>query len=158
MPTDCLFVSKEMQESVTLQRQLQEVEERRHGPMPEHQKVQKRSQRYTAPRTRGKYAERKCCSGRRGFGSYVMWVKQKEERILFQSDKVEKNKMADADMAAELQGLQAGEERRGSNASQTGDSCLEALWQQITAVCAAVGPNQVDAFANAVSPKVSRKV
>ena len=41
-------------------------------------------------------------------------------------------------MAAELQGLQAGEERRGSNASQTGDSCLKALWQQ--------GPNQVDAF------------
>ena len=48
--------------------------------------------------------------------------KQKEERNLFLSDKVEKNRMADADMAAELQGLQAGEERRSSNASQTGDS------------------------------------
>ena len=48
-------------------------------------------------------------------------VKQKEERIFFLSDKVEKNKMADAEMAGELQGLQAGEERRGSNASQTGD-------------------------------------
>ena len=58
--------------------------------------------------------------------------------------------MADADMAAELQVLQAGENRRGSNASQTGDSCLEDFWQQIAAVCAAVGPNQVDALANAV--------
>ena len=61
-----------------------------------------------------------------------------------------KNKIADADMAAELQGLQAGEERRGSNASQTGDSCLKVSWQQIDPVCAAVGPNQVEAFANAV--------
>ena len=49
-------------------------------------------------------------------------------------------------MAAELQGLQAGEERRRSNASQTGDCCLEASWQLIGAVCAAVGPNQVDAL------------
>ena len=57
--------------------------------------------------------------------------------------------MADADISAELQGVQAGE-RRGSNDLQTGDSCLEALWQQIAAVCAAVGPNQVDALANAV--------
>ena len=54
-------------------------------------------------------------------------VKQKEERILFLSGKVEKNKMADADVGAELQGLQAGEERRGSNASQTGDSCFGGL-------------------------------
>ena len=58
--------------------------------------------------------------------------------------------MADADMAAELQGLQAGDERRSSNASQTGDSCLEALCQQIDAVCAAVGPNEIDALASAV--------
>ena len=77
-------------------------------------------------------------------------VKQKEERILFLSDKVEKHKMAVADRAAELQVLQAGEERGGSNPSQTGDSCLEALWQQIAVVCGAVGPNQVDALANAV--------
>ena len=53
-------------------------------------------------------------------------------------------------MVAELQRLQAGEGRRGSNTSQTGDCCLEAMWQQIAAVCAAVGPNHVDAFANAV--------
>ena len=37
------------------------------------------------------------------------------------------NKMQDAEMAAEFWSLQVGEERRGSNASQTGDGCLEAL-------------------------------
>ena len=37
-------------------------------------------------------------------------------------------------MAAELQILQAGEERRGSTASHTGDGCLEALWQQLIAL------------------------
>ena len=74
----------------------------------------------------------------------------KEERLRLLSDKVDENRTADAEMEAELQRLQAGEERRGSNFSQTGDSCLEALWQQIAAVCAAVGPNQIDALANAV--------
>ena len=34
-------------------------------------------------------------------------------------------------MEAELQGLQAGEERRGSNASQTCDGCLEAFVETI---------------------------
>ena len=38
---------------------------------------------------------------------------RKRERILFLSDKVEKKRLADADMAAELQGLQVGEEREG---------------------------------------------
>ena len=52
-------------------------------------------------------------------------------------------------MVAELDRLQAGEERSGSYASQTHDCCLETLWQQNAAVCAAVGPNHVDALANA---------
>ena len=67
-----------------------------------------------------------------------------EERVR-QPWKIDKNTIADAETAAELQGQQAGEETRGSNASRTGDCCLEASWQQITAVCAAVGPKQVDA-------------
>ena len=37
-------------------------------------------------------------------------------------------------MAAELQSLQAGEEGRGSNASQTGDCCLEEMLQRIIAL------------------------
>ena len=44
-------------------------------------------------------------------------------------------------------------EEKVLNASQTGDNCLEALWQQIAAVCAAGGPNQIDALANAVIQK-----
>ena len=38
-----------------------------------------------------------------------------EERFLQLSDRDDENKMADAEMAAELQRLQAGEEKRGSN-------------------------------------------
>ena len=37
-------------------------------------------------------------------------IDRKEERFRLLSDKVGKNRMADAEMAAELQGLQAGEE------------------------------------------------
>ena len=42
-------------------------------------------------------------------GEEIDW---KEERFRLLSDKVDKNIMADAEMEAELQGLQAGEERR----------------------------------------------
>ena len=58
----------------------------------------------------------------------------KEERFRLLSDKVDKNIMEDAEMEAELQGLQAGEERRGSNASQAVDCCLETVVEQIFAM------------------------
>ena len=71
-------------------------------------------------------------------------INRNEERFRQLSDKVEKNTMTDAEMAAELPGLQAGREREeGAMLRKTGDCCLEALWQQIAAVCAAVGLNQV---------------
>ena len=69
-------------------------------------------------------------------------LKQKDECILFLSNKVDKNKNSDAEKAAVLQSLQAGEERRGSNASQTCDCCMGALWQQIVAL----GANRVEAM------------
>ena len=118
--------------------------------MLEHQKFQKRSQKIQSIQDKRKHTQKENAAADEEVRKLCDEVKQKEERNLFLSDKVENNKMAQADMAAELQGLQAGEERRGSNASQTGDSCLEALWQQIAAVCAAVGPNHIDALANAV--------
>ena len=61
----------------------------------------------------------------------------------FLSNRIDKNKMQDAEMAAELMSLQAGEERRGSSASQTGDGCLEeALRLQFIAL----GANGVETF------------
>ena len=47
-------------------------------------------------------------------------IDRNEERFRQLSDKVDKNEMADAEMTAEIQGLQAGEERICSNASQDG--------------------------------------
>ena len=61
-------------------------------------------------------------------------IDRNEERFRQLSNKVDKNKMADAEMAAELQSLQAGEERRGSSASQTGDCCLEEMFQRVVAL------------------------
>ena len=57
-----------------------------------------------------------------------------EGRFLLLSDKVDKHRMAGAEMEAELQGLQAGEERRGSNASQAVDCCLETKVEKVFAV------------------------
>ena len=60
------LISKEAQETTkeSLQHQLQEVEKRRHDLLPEHQKAQKRSQKYTVFRIRENIAERKCSSAR----------------------------------------------------------------------------------------------
>ena len=60
-------------------------------------------------------------------------IDRNEERFRQLSDTVDKNKMADAEMAGELQGLQAGRARKGIGASQTGDCCLE-LWQRFIAL------------------------
>ena len=61
-------------------------------------------------------------------------IDRSEERFRQLSDKVDKNKIVDADMSAELQGLQAGEERRGSNASQAVDCCVETMVEQFFAM------------------------
>ena len=62
----------------------------------------------------------------------IVW---KEERFTMLTDKVDNNTVADAEMESELQGLQAGEERRGSNASQAVECCLGwnrfSLWERI---------------------------
>ena len=145
--------SKEVQENLvgSLQHQLQEVEKKRNDLMPEHQRVQKRSRKMQSNQDKRKICRKRAWRQEKKCGKsekkLCVW---KEERFTLLSDNVDKNTMADAEMEAELQGLQAGEERRGSNASQTGDSCMEASWQQIAAVCAAVGPNQVGALANDV--------
>ena len=67
---------------------------------------------------------------------------KKRSVSFFSFEKIDKNKMADAEISAERQSLQAGEERRGSNASQTGDGCLETLWQQLIAL----GAHGIEAF------------
>ena len=61
-------------------------------------------------------------------------IECKEECFSLLADKVDKNTMADAETQAELQGLQAGEERRSSNASQAVECCLETMVEQIFAL------------------------
>ena len=90
--------------------------------MPEHQKAQKRTQQIQSLQDKRRNLQKE---------SLAAW---KEERFRLLSDKVGKNRMADAEMEAELQGLQAGEEGRSSNASQAVDCCLETMVEQVFAV------------------------
>ena len=60
-------------------------------------------------------------------------IDSKEERFRLLWDKVDINRLADSAMETELQGLHAGEERRGSNASQAVDCCLETMVEQVFA-------------------------
>ena len=124
-----------------LQQQLQEVEQRKHDLMPEHQKSAEKIAKYTKhPGKRN--LQKDSTAAEEDMRKLQEDSKQMEERVLFLSNKIEKNKMQDAEMAAELRSLHAGEERRGSNASQTGDGCLEALWQQSIAL----GANAIETF------------
>ena len=129
------FASKEMQENFmeSMQHQLQEVEKRRNDFMPEHQRVQKRSQKIQSIQDERKNMQKESLAAREEMRTIREEIDRKEERFRLLSDKVD-NTMADAEMEAELQGLQAGDERRGSSASQTGDGCLESLWQQFIAL------------------------
>ena len=126
--------AKEFQESLksNWQQQLQEVEGSRHDLIPEHQK--ENIAKGTSIQDKRINLQKDSTAADEEMRKLQEELNQKEERTLFLSNKVDKNKMADAEMAAELQGLQAGEERRGSNASQTGDCCVEALLQQIIAL------------------------
>ena len=54
--------------------------------------------------------------------------------------------MVDAGMAAEPQGLQAGDERRGSNASQAVDCCMETMVEQVFAMGADQARSKFDAM------------
>ena len=126
------YITKEVQENLKndLQHQLHEVERRRHDIMPEHQKVQKRSQKLPSIQDKRKNMQKENAAAQEEMRKIKEENDRNEERFWQLSDKVDKNKMSDAEMAAELQRLQAGEERRGSNASQTGDCCWEALVEQ----------------------------
>ena len=70
----------------------------------------------------------------------------KEVRFRLLSDKVDKNKMVYAEMAASLQGLQAGEERRGSNGSRAVDCCMETMVEQFFAMGADQARTRFDAM------------
>ena len=95
------FVSNEMQESL----------------MPEHQKAHKKSQKIQNIHDKKGNLQKDSIAAEEEMRKLQQELRQKEEGIFILSNKVDKNKMADADMGAELQSLQAGEERRGSNAS-----------------------------------------
>ena len=107
---------KEFQENLksNLQEELQEVEQRRHDLMPVHQKVQKRSHKIQSIQDNMRNMQKENVSAEEEIRKLRENVKHKEERIFSLSDKVERNKMADAEMAAELQGLQAGQEREAA--------------------------------------------
>ena len=98
--------------------------------MPD-KKCRKGHKLFKASRTKEEISKKKVPRQKQRFGSSERMSSKEKERILFSSDKVDKNKVADAKMAAELQGLQAGGERRGGDVSHTGDSCLEEMLQKV---------------------------
>ena len=105
---------------------------RKGGPIPclNTRRCIRERKRYKASRTEGEMCRKGARQRRKKCGN----SEKKLSGRKLASDKVDKNRMADAEMEAELQGLQAGEYGRGSNASQAADCCLETMVEQVFAV------------------------
>ena len=134
---------KEFQENLksNLQQQLQEVEQRRHDFMPEYQKAVKRSHKIQSIQDKRRNLQKDSTAAEEETRKLQEELKQSEERILFQSDRVDMNKRRMQKWRQNFRDCRQEKKRRGSDASQTGDCCMEALWQQIIAL----GTNQAEA-------------
>ena len=74
-------------------------------------------------------------------------INEREERIHQLSRKVDSNRMATAELEAELRGLKAGEERRGSNASQVVvECCLDTVAEQLFTMGPVQAKHQLEAL------------
>ena len=76
---------------------------RRNDLMPEHQKVQKRTQKIPSLQDKGRNLQQECLAAKEEMRKFREEIDWKEGRFRLLSDKVDKNRMADAEMEAELQ-------------------------------------------------------
>ena len=75
--------------------------------MPEHQKVQKRSQNIQSIQDKRKNLQKESAAAQDEMQKIAEGNARNEQRFLFLPVKLDKNKMADGEMAADLEGLQA---------------------------------------------------
>ena len=68
--------------------------------MPEHQKVQKKSQTIHSIQDKRKILQKDSIAAEEEMRKLQEEIRKKEERIFFLSDKIAKNKMPDAEIAA----------------------------------------------------------
>ena len=94
----------------------------------------KESVQHQLPGQKEKFAERESLAAKEEMRKLREEIECKEERFSLLADKVDKNRMADAEMEAELQGLQTGEERSGRGASKAVDCCLVTTVEHVFAV------------------------
>ena len=135
------FVSKEMQESIM------ESLQWRKGCLST-RSFKKRSQKIQCIQDKSKHMQKENAAAEEEVRKLRDEVKQKEERILFLSDKVEKNKMADADMAAEnFRGCRHEKKEGAAMLRRQEIAAWRPYGSKLLPCCAAVGPIQIDALA-----------
>ena len=114
------------------QQQLQEIEQKRHDLLPEHLRVQKRSQKIQRIQDKKRNMLKETVAAEEEMRKVREEINKREGRFHQLSRQVDSNRMATAELEAELRGLQAEEERRGSNASQVVvDCCLDTVAEQL---------------------------
>ena len=139
-------LQKELRETEKFSCLSKEVQEsQQHDLMSEYQKVLKISQKIQSIQDKRRKMQKESAASQEEMLKIREEIDRNEERFRQLSDKVDKYIMVDAAMAAELQGLKAGEERRGSNASQAVDCCMETMLEQFFAVGADQARSKFDA-------------
>ena len=98
--------SKEMQESLkeSLQHQVQDVEKRRNDLILEHQKAQKRTQKIQSLQDKRRNLQKESLTATEEMRKFSEEIVLKEESFGLLADNVVKNRIADAELEAELQG------------------------------------------------------
>ena len=97
------------------QQQLQDIEQKRNDLLPEHQRAQKRSQKIQCIQDKKRNMLKETFAAEEEMRKVREEINEREDRFQQLSRKVDGRRMATAELEDELRGLQAGEDRRGSN-------------------------------------------
>ena len=105
--------------------ELQDIEQRRNDLMPEHQQIQKRSQKLQSLQDRKNQCQK----------NMGKWAEENEDlrsviddshgKMEVNGQKIQSESFAEAELDLEIRGLQAGDDRQGSSASQSNGCCFD---------------------------------
>ena len=125
---------------------LQEIERKRNELLTGHQKLQKRSQKLQILQDKKRKILKDACVCDEEMRKVRGEMNEREARFLELSEKSSNCRMGADDLEEETKGLQAGEERGGSCASQSNNYYLDSVIEQLCTLGAAHARQQIQAL------------
>ena len=141
-------------------RSLQDPEQTRNDLLPEHQHLQQRSQKLQSPQDQKTQCQKNLS---KWAGDNERIRTEIEERRAMMEElgqkKKQKESMGEVELDEETRGLQAGDERRGSSASQSHGCCSDtAIFQQLFALGTKQALQQTSTFQRVPTQNLRRSI